>query len=1014
MRLESFLNKSLFEASSDLLADLKIKFDRQTAEPIELIDFFEDKMSNQLVDALTTIDKAYYVGLVNDETINGNKQDVSLDESINQVDDGYQGLLVFALDLRQDAHITRTVLSALTRGLNRIAHSLPVVVIFRKGKRISLATCERTAYVQQWRQGEKVGKVTILRDINCAKPHRGHIDILNALECSACTTFDEMYQHWQEVFSSELLTKNFYRELQNWYFWAIKNVKFPNDIDDIFDDEVYNPQNTIRLITRMIFVWFIKHKHFIPDEIFDLDWLRQNLKDFDENSDGNQYYRAILQNLFFATLNQEIGKRGFASDSALDPNSEEYRYLYLYENEFNISKEEILSLYRIAPFINGGLFECLDEKMQNSHRYYWDGFSEVPFKQATVPNFLFFAKNKTVDLSQEYDDKSMKNIPVSGLINIFNKYNFTVEENTPLDVDVALDPELLGKVFENLLASYNPETKTTARKQTGSFYTPREIVNYMVDESLLAYLKGKVPSISEEDLRSIISYNFDDAPSAVTEEQRKEIITALFNCKILDPACGSGAFPMGILQQICHILAKLDKKNSIWEDVVLDQTIQDIQNSEEDSKKVDEVKRVFKEAVDSPDYARKLYIIEHCIYGVDIQSIAVQISRLRFFISLICEQESSRRDPSDNYDILPLPNLETKFVAANTLIPLEKDDETMSLFGRDTITKKIKKLEDIRHRSFSVTNNELKIQLRREDEQLREEVVALVKKLFIDNAEEEIKKNEALLVRLDDDLSKAEQLPDVMETVSVSVNLFGETETKTVNKREQAINKVNAHIRSVKREIDNLRNKARLNKVVRMAYLITGWNPYDQNASSPFFDPEWMFRVTGGFDIVIGNPPYVVTKKGTYQGYDWDTDLYKMFFERTIKDFTRKQGIVSFITPKFYLVNKDDQSMRDFFMTKIDIPFLSTCNPFDAVTENVITMIYNQAPSNNYIKCFDYNDDIRQFKPIEDLDKSYCLTQNLCHEMTLGLTEYEISILNTIHNIEGLTERQSVVDECIV
>lgn len=997
MRLESFLSNTLFEATSDLLADLSIKFNRQTAEPIDLLDLLENNISKQLKEALDVIDKSYFVGIVDDETIKGNKADVSLEDTVAKVNDDYAGLLVFALDLRRDAHITRTILAALTRGLNRIAHSMPVVVVFRQNDRIALATCERTAYVQTWREGEKVGKVFILRDINCSKTHRGHIDILNNLECSSCETFSDMYAHWQEVFSSELLTRNFYRELQNWYFWAIKNVKFPNDIDDIFDDEAYNPQNTIRLITRLIFVWFIKHKHFIPDEIFDLRWLKANLKDFDENSTGNQYYRAVLQNLFFATLNQEISKRAFASDSDIDPESEEYRYLYLYEDEFNIPKEEILKLFRVAPFINGGLFECLDEKVQNSHRYYWDGFSENISRQAQVPNFLFFARNMTVDLSEEYDDRTMRNVPVSGLINIFSKYNFTVEENTPLDVDVALDPELLGKVFENLLAAYNPETKTTARKQTGSFYTPREIVSYMVDESLLAYLKGKVPSVNDEDLRSIISYHFDDAPESVTEEQRKEIIKALFKCKILDPACGSGAFPMGILQQISHILAKLDKNNSLWEDVVLDQTIEDVKNSGEDSRKLDEVKRVFKEAVDSPDYARKLYIIENCIYGVDIQSIAVQISRLRFFISLICEQQSSRHDPKDNYDILPLPNLETKFVAANTLIPLEKDDETMSLFGRDAITKKIKKLEDIRHRQFSVTNNDLKLQLRREDEQLREEVIMLVKKLFIDNAEEQIRQKEELLPHLQEELKKAEALPDEWENVSVVINLFGETETVKRNKREEAVKKANAAIAKCNREIKTLQDKARLNKVVRMATLITGWNPYDQNASSPFFDPEWMFRVVGGFDIVIGNPPYISIQgmsqedrtlyKGLFKFFYLRYDLFACFIEKSLS-LLNDSGILTFIQPSVFLNSKSFIYCRKHLVEKCSILRINLLK--DGVFESAVvpTMILSLS------KSFDKDNKI------------------ICSEK--GINDYykikQEHFLSTEGNVFNLSLREDVVD----
>lgn len=109
-----------------------------------------------------------------------------------------------------------------------------------------------------------------------------------------------------------------------------------------------------------------------------------------------------------------------------------------------------------------------------------------------MPDALFFSEEKEIDLSQIYDDKKRNHEKVQGLINILKAYKFTVTENTPIEEDVALDPELLGRVFENLLASYNPETQTTARKQTGSFYTPREIVNYMVDESLVAYLQTQL------------------------------------------------------------------------------------------------------------------------------------------------------------------------------------------------------------------------------------------------------------------------------------------------------------------------------------------------------------------------------------------------------------------------------------------------------------------------------------------------------------------------------------------
>jgi hypothetical protein len=144
---------------------------------------------------------------------------------------------------------------------------------------------------------------------------------------------------------------------------------------------------------------------------------------------------------------------------------------------FAISKKEFIKKFEKVPFLNGGLFECLDRREGDDRQIYHDGFSRESKRSAFVPNCLFWG-NK--DGTQE------------GIIDLFNRYNFTVEENTPQDVDIALDPELLGKVFENLLGTFNPETKETARNESGSFYTPREIVDYMVDTALKAYLKDKL------------------------------------------------------------------------------------------------------------------------------------------------------------------------------------------------------------------------------------------------------------------------------------------------------------------------------------------------------------------------------------------------------------------------------------------------------------------------------------------------------------------------------------------
>ncbi|MCL0035723.1 hypothetical protein M1N00_03610, partial [Thermodesulfovibrionales bacterium] len=377
------------------------------------------------------------------------------------------------------------------------------------------------------------------------------------------------------------------------------------------------------------------------------------------------------------TLNQEMkpDNRKFRSrNKASGGRDPHYNItnLYRYEDYFR-NPAEVLALFSQIPFLNGGLFECLD-KEDKDHRakiLRIDGFSDRADNEACVPDFLFFSEEQEVDLNESYGTTN-KRYKVCGLIDIFNRYKFTITENTPIEEEVALDPELLGRVFENLLATYNPETRATARKQTGSYYTPREIVNYMVDESLIAYLdtqlKERIPPLQDMEsltqlLREVFAYTEKAHP--FNPEEVKALIEAIDDIKILDLACGSGAFPMGILHKLVFILSKLDPNNKEWRkkqlakaDEIPDSTIRD--------RAMADIEAAFER--NELDYGRKLYLIENCIYGVDIQPIAVQIAKLRFFISLVVDQRTD--EARENRGIIPLPNLETKFVAANTVIGL--------------------------------------------------------------------------------------------------------------------------------------------------------------------------------------------------------------------------------------------------------------------------------------------------------------------------------------------------------
>ena len=636
----------------------------------------------------------------------------------------------------------------------------------------------------------------------------------------------------ETAFSVEALTKQFYRDLFEWYQWAVSdasNITFPNDTAIEDDDRDDIEKKIIRMITRIMFVWFIKQKELVPNRIFDADFLSTILKDFDPYSktEGN-YYNAILQNLFFATLNCAIedengNTRKFATSTKRD-----VKTLYRYAEMFSISEQEIVNLFSEVPFLNGGLFECLDKTRYIDgveQCYNFDGFSRNDARfadgrykhRAVVPNILFFE-------------------PEKGLLSILNRYNFTIEENSPEEQQVALDPELLGKVFENLLGAYNPETKETARNQSGSFYTPREIVNYMVDESLIAYLGNN------DFVRSLFSYDFTFDKTKSNEYLK--IADKLKAVKILDPACGSGAFPMGLLNRMIDILERISPNEDIYE--------------------------------------LKLSVIENCLYGSDIQSIAAQITKLRFFISLICNCEKDAYKP--NFGIPTLPNLETNFVSANSLIAKKKEDRQLYLFKSEEIESIKKELHQIRHLHFSAKSTSTKHRLREKDLALREELIELLS-------------NE---------------------------NNFASDDAKQ----------------------------------------LAEWNPYDQNAVSPFFDPEWMFGVNNGFDIVIGNPPYIQLQNNggelakLYEGCGYSTfartgDIYSLFYERGWQ-LLKKDGHLCYITSNKWMRAGYGEKTRDFFANKTNPLLLidfAGVKIFESATVDTNILLFSRSNNQHKTTC---------------------------------------------------------------
>ena len=749
-----------------------------------------------------------------------------------------KSFLFLAVDLQDDDH-PRHKLAAMTRAINRPL-MMPAIVFFRYRRgdgsmALTVAVVHRRAHKRD-ASSDVLERATLIKDIRVADPHRAHLDILTDLALDSLVlenrTFDALHRAWQGILDTEALNRRFYTRLFAWFEYAVATCSFPDDGAGDGNSE----RHVIRMTTRLLFIWFLKEKRLVPEEFFEDGFADKQLND--HRSDSGDYYRAVLQNLFFATLNTPIDRRSFSSESqSTHRDFTKFRYKKLLRDSDGFKKH-----FDSVPFVNGGLFDCLDTfEHRGAGGRRIDAFTDTDQgKGLHVPSHVFFD-----------DDR--------GLFQILRKYKFTVEENTPLDQEVALDPELLGKTFENLLAAYNPETREHARKKTGSYYTPREVVDYMVQEALVEHLSlVVVPYDRDEDwlkerLRHLLAINQGEGAVAArrkpgrppgTEDHlihRTEIdplIEAIDRMRIIDPACGSGAFPMGILQKLVMVLGKIDPHNERWKARQI-AAAERIEDPAVRKNAVRTVELAFSEERGFGDFGRKLYLIQNVIHGVDIQPIATQIAKLRFFISLVIEQPTSRSAEA-NFGLEPLPNLETCFVAADSLKslarPAQAEIRSAEVEGLE------KALQNHRRNWFDAHDRDAKWELRKRDRDLRGRL------------------RRALLDAQWDESS---------------------------------------------------------------AHAIANWDAYDQNARANWFDPEWMFGLTDGFDIVIGNPPYIQLQKNggeladryqndSFQSFARTGDVYVLFCERGVGLLRSSTGILSYITSNSWLKAKYGKKLRRF------------------------------------------------------------------------------------------------------
>lgn len=594
----------------------------------------------------------------------------------------------------------------------------------------------------------------------------------------------------EKAFSIEKVTDEFFEQYKGLYLKLSEQLKSQSFFQNGSEEE--NTQSVARfakkLLGQIVFLYFLQKKGWLG-VAKDSKWgdgsrcfMRDRFTQI--AAGGDNYYHDFLQYLFYEALAKERKDQS-------DPD---------YYERFSCK----------IPFLNGGLFEAEYEDWQNL--------------AIDLPNSLFHndEKNKAGDVG-------------TGILDVFDRYNFTIKEDEPLEKEVAVDPEMLGKVFENML-------EITERKSKGAFYTPREIVHYMCQESLIHYLDNSLNSyakvyqtidsgqpilfggltdkkgqqkleithqdgikVPKEDLETLIRKGHlfvENDEAALQALQRIEsgeqkttkhkielpesvknnadkIDNYLASIKVCDPAIGSGAFPVGLLHEIVN--ARLALTPHSGKNLTV--------------------------------YELKRHTIHYSLYGVDIDASAVDIARLRLWLSLIVDEDDFSTDKA-------LPNLDYKIVCGNSLIG----------FPEDWKSSASDKIELLKHEFFNEKNQEEKAKKKQQIE--------------------------------------------------------AEIQARMANSKQNFGYQVDFDFK---------------------LYFSEVWHEKD------------------GFDVVIGNPPYVLLQdkykdkrqllffKNTYGVAAYKVDLYHLFFEKGSK-LRNGNGFLSFITPTNYQSNNYTKALRLFLI----------------------------------------------------------------------------------------------------
>lgn len=617
-----------------------------------------------------------------------------------------------------------------------------------------------------------------------------------------------------EAFSVEKLNRDFFKTYKEFYesFWKYLNSessyrKFLIDKNGKTDDLKQKPIRDFvkKLLGRIVFLQFLQKKGWMGADAKSKNWEGGDIK-FLQNLFANHKRKEIFHSTALKTLFFETLNTKRKNDLAPTSLGEEIK----------------------LPYLNGGLFD-----------------KDISFENV-------------IDFPADY----FKN-----LLEFFEQYNFTIDENDPYDNEVGIDPEMLGHIFENLLEE---------NKDKGAFYTPKEVVHYMCQESLKDYLFTQLPNESKEDIEAFVSKN-EVSKNLTHYKKANELNEKLKAVKICDPAIGSGAFPMGLLKEIFECRKMLYphlKNNDSFDPAVV-----------------------------------KKEIIQQNIYGVDLENGAVEIARLRFWLALVVDEKIPQ----------PLPNLDYKIMQGNSLLERFGNIKLHNLINADDDVMVQEKAQLTLGDDFDVRPKQLTVFTRANKEHL----YLLIKKYFD---------------------------PDEWEKQT------GEKIEKAVVKKE--INdfvegKIHAHVlkqqRQLKEDIKTFEKKwedagvkdfEKLNQKSKEYRQFTAWQEQlehldeteeklidlQKTEDKPYFLWHLWFKDVfdkGGFDIVIGNPPYINMQRGSsdiddfeaanYKTFARTGDIYCLFYEQG-NNLLKLKGTLCYITSNKWMNAAYGKNFRKYLL----------------------------------------------------------------------------------------------------